>query len=333
MPFPHSVSRKPENDSAIHKSLELYVSETAPSPTEKRSLLRWFILAAIALALHGLALYLSPQWLRPAPPPPIEITQVDPSKLAAMKNKWKQRGFLVAKDPSKPKVDQPEPKNARYESDRNQSVEKEMRGKNSDVVPNTSGSPEGKAAQERTKSVEAARLKKIPLSALSNFQGLPMPAAGSQNEPEPELKRGRAGPTADQNLNENLPEGAEAMLNTVESVYYTFYARIYDQIGPLWQSHVRALISRKRFAVGGYLTQVDVVFDANGNYQQTHILNSCGVQEFDHAIITAWAKIPRFPNPPQSLIQPDGKIHMGWSFNVTLDEGMQWQYQPPERQY
>lgn len=333
MALPSTAPHKPENDPAIHTSLELYVSETAPSSAEKRSLLRWFILAAIALTLHGLALYLSPQWLRPPPPPPIEVTQVDPAKLAAMKNKWKQRGFLVAKDPAKPKVDQVAPKNARYESDRNQSVEKEMRGKNSDVVPNTSGSPEGKTVDASSKSKEASRLKQIPLSALSNFQGLPMPGPGPQHEREPELKRGRAGATADQNLNENLPEGAEAMLNTVESVYYTFYARIYDQIGPLWQSNVRSLISRKRFGVGGYLTQVDVVFDSNGNYQQTQVLNSCGVQDFDQAVVAAWAKIPRFPNPPRSLIQPDGKIHMGWSFHVMLDEGMQWQYQPPERQY
>lgn len=334
MPLLSPTHSKPENDPAIHKSLELYVSETAPSPTERRSLLRWFILAAVALALHGLALYLSPQWMRPAPPAPIEVTSVDPKKLAALKNRWKERGFLVAKDPSKPKTSQPEPKNARYESDRNQSVEKEMRGKNSNVVPNTSGSPDGKAAKESSKSKETARLKKIPLSSLSNFQGLPMPGPGPQNQTEPELKRGRAGPTADQNINEpNLPEGAEAMLNTVESVYYTFYSRIYDQIGPLWQSYVRDVISRKRFPAGGYLTQVDVVFDSDGNYLESHILNSCGIAEFDHAVVAAWAKIPRFPNPPRSLIQPDGKIHMGWSFHVMLDERMQWQYMPPERQY
>ncbi len=334
MALPSSPLSPREKDSEVRKSLALYVSETAPSPPERKTILRWFLLALVALALHGLALYLSPQWMKPAPPAPIEVTQVDPAKLAAMKNKWKERGFLVAKDPNKPKTNQPEPKNARYESDRNQSVEKEMRGKNSDVVPNTSGSPEAKAEKERVKKQEAARVKKIPLSALSNFQGLPVPTAGKEAQAEPELKRGRAGPTVDQNLNEpNLPEGAEAMLNTVESVYYTFYSRIYEQIGPLWQSLVRDVISRKKFPPGSYLTQVDVVFDSEGNYQEARILNSSGIPEFDHAVVAAWTKIPRFPNPPRSLIQPDGRIHMGWSFNVMLGEGMQWQYQPPERQY
>ncbi len=329
-----SDSGTTSREGMMKRSLALYVSETAPSPVERKPYLRWFILALVAIFLHGLALYLSPRWMKPAPPAPVEVTQVDPAKLAAIKNKWKQRGFLVAKDPSKPKTNQPEPKNARYESDRNQSVEKEMRGKNSDVVPNTSGSPEGKAAKDRSNARENERVKKIPLTSLSNFQGLPMPTQRQNPEVQPELKRGRNGPTVDQNLNEpNLPEGAEAMLNTVESVYYTFYARIYDQIGPLWQSNVRDIISRKKFATGVYVTNVDVIFDSEGNYEQTHILSSAGVPEFDHAVIAAWTRIPRFPNPPRSLIQPDGKIHMGWSFNVTLDDRMQWQYQPPERQY
>lgn len=327
-----SVPNPPESELSIQRSIELYISETAPSPIEKRSLARWFLLALIAIAFHGLALHFSPHFFRPIPPPPVEITQVDPAKLAAIKNKWKERGFLVAKDPSKPKDDQAAPKDARYESDRNRSVEKETRGKVSDVIPNTSGKPDAKTRQEKAQK-ENNRVKNIPLASLSNFQGLPVPGRRPE-EAEASERQGRAGPTADQNINEpNLPEGAEAMLNTVESVYYTFYARIYDQIGPLWQSNVREAISRKRYAEGSYLTQVDVVFDSEGNYQQTQILTSSGVPEFDHAVVAAWAKIPRFPNPPRSLIQPDGKIHMGWSFHVLLDSRMQWQYMPPERQY
>jgi len=325
------VPTPPESELSIQRSIALYISETAPSPIERRSTSRWLLLALIAILLHALALYISPGFWQPIPPPPVEITQVDPAKLAAIKKQWKERGFLVAKDPLKPKVDQAAPKDARYESDRNQSVEKETRGKVSDVIPNTSGKPDAKTRQEKAQK-ENSRVKSIPLSSLSNFQGLPMPKRRLDDN-EASERQGRAGPTVDQNLLENLPEGAEAMLNTVESVYYTFYARIYDQIGPLWQSNVRNAISRKRYAEGSYLTQVDVTFDSEGNYQQTQILTSSGIPEFDHAVVAAWAKIPRFPNPPRSLIQPDGKIHMGWSFHVLLDSRMQWQYMPPERQY
>jgi TonB family protein len=315
----------------LEKSLTLYVTETDPSPIEKRSFGRWVVLALLVLALHLIALYFTPNLFRPAPPPPIEVQEIDPAKIAAVKNSWKQKGFLLSKDPEKPKTKTKAPENARYESDRNRTVEKETRARQTNVVPNVKGDPKGKD-QQKKKTAAEKDARKIPLTNLSNFQGLPVPGKRPEENTEESRQRGNPGETGDQALRDrSLQEGAENMLNTVESVYYSFYARIYDQIGPLWQSILNERVSRHKPPTGDYTTRAEIVFDSDGNYRDTRILSSSGIEDFDTAIPAAWRKIPRFPNPPRGLIQSDGYIHMVWSFSVRIDDRMQWQYLPPER--
>jgi hypothetical protein len=293
-------------------------------------------LAAVALLLHLFLFWVMPRLAPPLPPPPIEIQQVDPAKLQAIKNRWKERGFLLSKDPNPPKTKEPEPKDARYESDRNRSVEKETRARQTNVIPNVAGDPKGASDRDQTaqkKSPGAQRARNIPLSDLSNFRSLPKPGKPDDDR-QAARRRGGPGDTGDQALNDDsLPVGAENMLNTVESVYYSFYARIYEQIGPLWQSRVRDVVYRKRLPAGDYITRVDVVFDSEGNFVEARILDSSGVPELDQVVPAAWARIPRFPNPPRGLIQPDGKIHTGWGFNVRIDPNMNWNYLPPQRAY
>lgn len=331
------LAKHPERTPAeLERSLTLYVTETAPSPVERRSFRRWVLLAALALLLHLAALYLSPGWFRPIPPPPIEVSQIDPAKLAAIKRGWKDRGFLLSKDPNPPKSKEAAPKDARYESDRNRAVEKETRARKTNVIPNVAGDPNSKAAKDAAaKRANRTRdASKIPLSNLSNFQGLPVPGPRNERERAEERRQGGPGETGDQALlDRSVPEGAENMLNTVESVYYSFYARMYEQIGPLWQSLLGERVRRKRPPPGEYYTQAEIIFDDQGYFVEARIISRSGIDEFDSAVPEAWAKIPRFPNPPRGLVQSDGKIHMGWTFAVRIDERMQWQYMPPERSY
>jgi hypothetical protein len=325
-----------DRKSASGESLRLYLSETEPSGIEKRTLVRWLLLAFAALILHLLFFWVMPRLSRPIPPPPIEIQQVDPAKLQAIKNRWKERGFLLSKDPNRAKDQTPPPKNARYESDRNRTVEKETRARQTNVIPNQAGNPKSADTTDQTaqkKNAAPKNARQIPLSNLSNFRSLPAPMRPESERPAKE-RRGGPGDTGDQALNDDsVPLGAENMLNTVESVYYSFYARIYEQIGPLWQSRVRDVVYRKRLPAGDYITRVDVVFDPDGNFLEARLLDSSGVPELDQVVSAAWAQLPRFPNPPRALIQPDGKIHTGWGFNVRIDPNMNWNYLPPQRAY
>ncbi len=329
----HSLGRK----AATGESLRLYVAETEPSGIEKRKIVRWLLLALAAFLLHLFFFWVMPRFAPTVPSPPVEVTQIDPAKLQAVKNRWKERGFLLSKDEKTPKTKTPEPKNARYESDRNRVVERETRARQTNVIPNQPGSPEAKGkAEAKAQKAQNARpkvdpLKGISLGQLSNFRQLPPPGPTAEERADSQ-RRGRPGPTGNQALNDpTLPEGAENMLNTVESVYYSFYARIFETIGPLWQSRVRDVVYGMRLHQGNYTTRAEVIFDADGNHVETIIHESAGYSQLDQAVISSWQRIPRFPNPPRGLIQSDGKIHMGWSFTVMIDRDLNWNYVPPDR--
>ncbi|MFL5812321.1 MAG: TonB C-terminal domain-containing protein, partial [Bdellovibrionia bacterium] len=130
----------------------------------------------------------------------------------------------------------------------------------------------------------------------------------------------------------NLPVGSENLLNAEESVYYSFYARLYDAIGPIWASRLRELAGSTRVNPGDYTTAVDVVLDREGNLVEVRLMSSSRIREFDEAVNTSWARIGKFPNPPSGLVKEDGKVHTGWNFTVQVGGGgAGLMLMPPER--
>jgi len=124
----------------------------------------------------------------------------------------------------------------------------------------------------------------------------------------------------DQNIvDRTLPEGSENMLNTKQSIYYSFYSRLYEAIGPIWQSRAREVPYRRQLSPGDYVTIVDIVLDRDGNLVETRYLQSAGVADFDDAVESSWRKIGRFPNPPRGLLNAEGKLHIVWSFTFQID--------------
>jgi protein TonB len=144
-----------------------------------------------------------------------------------------------------------------------------------------------------------------------------------------------SGPGGEQYVaDKNLPEGSENLLNAEESVYYSFYARLYDAIGPIWASRLREISQTARVQPGDYTTSVDVVLDPEGNLVEVRLLQSSQVREFDEAVHSSWSKIGKFPNPPKGLIKEDGKVHTGWNFTVQVGGGgAGLMLMPPERAY
>jgi hypothetical protein len=199
-------------------------------------------------------------------------------------------------------------------SDRNIRVEKEQRAKQTQVLPAPQSQPQTQDAPPNYQS-------KTQLSKL----GIPY----HLNRKPPDPKYAPFAPTrptdylgGDQAVDDKqLPYGAENMLNAEQSVYYTFYSRRYQALGPVWESKIRSTIGSRGIAAGEYLSQVDVVLDPDGRVVQVNFSSRSGVPEFDKAVEDAWFKIGRFPNPPKEHIQPDGYLHTGWSFRVDLAQG------------
>ncbi len=279
----------------------------------------WLIAFGVAAALHFLLLMVSGIPKSVTHSPPAEVHTIDARKLEAIRNQWK-KSLLINKDPALPKNLSPSP-DARYLSDRNIRVKKEQRARQTNVVPQPS---------HLSAAPDAPDLKRlgVPLKLGAGGKRIPSPKDGAKRGTTHNAQGG------DQAISDRaLPEGSENLLNAQESVYYSFYARLYEAIGPVWQSLIRNTPHRRPVRPGDYTTVVDVVFDSAGKLLAVNYLTRSGVQEFDAAVDSSWRKIGRFPNPPRDLLNAQGHVHMGWSFSVHMTEGFQLQYLPPERNY
>lgn len=312
-----------------------------PSPWRRSGV--WLALLA-ALIFHLLFMWVKVQWSSPARPMPVEVKQIDMNKLEAIRKQWRDQekkptGFLLDKDPKAPS-EKEAPKDARYESARNVRVEKEQRAKQTNVIPKPAVPFQQAQPQEnalpKAQNEAAKSRSKVKLGNL----GIPMKFAPDRKKVGKDGRKSQAQQVqpgsegGDQALREkDLPEGAENLLNTKESIFYTFYARLYEAIGPVWQSRIRSIGYRRQVRPGEYSTVVDVILDREGGLIEIRRMQSSGIDEFDSAVDSSWRKISRFPNPPTGLVEADGYVHTGWTFTVNVGQGAMIEYLPPERVY
>jgi outer membrane biosynthesis protein TonB len=305
----------------------------------------WIAVAIIALLFHLLILLPKIPGFGLSSParPRIDIQQVDPAKLDAIRKQWKSREqqLLLDKNLHTPTAKEPPP-DARYMSDRNMRVEKEQRARETTVMPKAARPGEPSPSHPKTEPARPEAKSRGHLPSLGNL-GVPLPAAPTRAAPrQPVQQASHLDGTAvnggedggSQYMDDrSLSEGSENLLNAQESVYYSFYARLYEAIGPIWQSKIRQAARSSRLQPGEYITSVDVVFDREGNLLAVNQVKGSGVEAFDRAASSSWRAVGRFPNPPEGLLNANGQVHTGWTFAVQLNQGMGLEYLPPERVY
>ena len=293
----------------------------------------WAVVIVLTLLLHALLLWMRPFTGMTAAPPRVEIQQIDPRKIEAIRKMWdkREKALLLDKDKNAPH-EKEAPKDARYMSDRNIRVEKEQRAKQTNVLP-IPGQKSQASQQDKAPPREKTQTKSHTLPRLGDL-GIPL-KLDSRPRPQPrQPDHSFTHDAGDQALNDKtLPEGSENLLNAQESVYYSFYARLYEAIAPIWQSNIREVPYRRKVGQGEYSTVVDVVFDREGSLIGINKIHESGIPEFDSAVDRSWRKIGRFPNPPKDLLDGSGQVHTGWTFTVEVGKGFNLDYMPPERNY
>lgn len=283
----------------------------------------WAVIALLSIFWHLAWFSVRPAWRGIQTPPPVEIQSIDPKKLDAIRQKWKEKPLLLHSDASIPKADHA-PNQARYSSDRNIRVEKEQRAKKTAVIPKPMTAPP--QAQPQTPP-QTPNDKKAP--KLGDL-GVPIRPKPPQTSTPPRPNE----PTGDQALLDNkLPEGNQNILNTQESVYYSFYSRLYEAIGPIWQSRINEVPQHRKVLPGEYITIAEIVLNSAGELVAVNIKQGSGIAEFDAAVESSWRKIARFPNPPRGLLNGSNEVHTGWTFAVRVGDRQFLEYLPPERAY
>jgi len=227
----------------------------------------------------------------PAQKEPVSIKRISPSQLKQIKQNWQKS--LVLKNENA-RQDKAAPKDAKYYSDRNTRVEKETRARKSQALP--------QKGESTPKSLDLSKF------GLNLTEGIKISKKSVQQK-------------IDQALSPNaLPLGAENLLNTEKSIYYSYYSRLYEAIAPIWQSKIKEIIRAQKFVPAIYVTKADIVFNKKGQVTDIIFKKKSGVPQFDQVVVDSWKKVSRVMNPPKSLLSEDGKVTTSWTFNVNLQD-------------
>lgn len=127
---------------------------------------------------------------------------------------------------------------------------------------------------------------------------------------------------SDDALPSEMKVGDFTVLNTDAHLFYTFFARIKDQIRFRWVRQVENSIESLRIrdihsqTQSTWNTQIEVVLDRHGNYLSSAVMKPSGMPSFDKAALVAFKEGAPFPNPPREMIKEDGKIYLDYAFQV-----------------
>ena len=123
-----------------------------------------------------------------------------------------------------------------------------------------------------------------------------------------------------------LKQGSFTALNTDQFTYYTFFARMNEQIKPRWVSRLRdfgfmqSQQDLQKLAQYPRTTQVEFVLDRTGKLLQTIVHLTSSYRSLDIAATDAFKDSAPINNPPEGLVGEDGKIHLFYNFTVHWNE-------------
>ncbi len=118
--------------------------------------------------------------------------------------------------------------------------------------------------------------------------------------------------------------GSHTLLNTREFKYYSYFARMKEQLYWRWTELFREesslLSARLKRGRGQNLfhTSLYVYLSPDGEIQDISVVKSSGVESIDSIALYAFLRSAPFPNPPAGLVEEDGYIHIRQSFHLHI---------------
>jgi TonB family protein len=207
-------------------------------------------------------------------------------------------------------------------SNERQRVRKEMRAAQNGMTANRSENATNKPQTEelRRKSENPSHQKLQRGQGLQAYQPQLRPIL-----PPPSSEfREQGFSTVGEALPNDMEIGSFTSLNTDRYLYYSFFARIEEQIRFRWESRIRAAIMRLtgqslRGSNTAWQTNLEIYLKRNGEFDSAHLMKGSGISSFDSAASQAFREARMFPNPPQEMVESDGFIHLRYSFMVRYD--------------
>jgi hypothetical protein len=302
-----------------------------------------FLHVIVSVATYEASLYFD----QPKAKPTVLIDWIEPSQLK--KDDWSKVSDQVVRKADLPKdlIDLNLKTKRRFLSEEKQTVKKETRAAASGMTENresldlSPSRPASRAtttrmttskAQARTNSFARQRLPEVLPNSIF-VEGLGDVTIEEKNENSngdrqsasrelvlpSDPRRNRGVSTTGEQLPSDIQIGDFTALNTDRFMFYTFYARIEEQIRHRWVRYVKAAIfggGDLREGQNEYVTNLEVVLNREGDFVRAIIHDGSGSRDIDAAPILAFREAKRIPHPPREMVKADGTIRLYYSFHV-----------------
>lgn len=275
----------------------------------------------LSLAVH----FLLALWAARMPSSQIEMAGRHPIEIDIREPalRMKKNFVMETEDPSKDLLRDLKDK-ANFLSKLTKRVKEETRARATDATQNRPGQDPSPSLEARAKGLMGHSAGRERGQALQ----LPPGVGPQHNQDQGGGPFGRQVVVGQSTVGEYIPgvkEGAFTALNTDRFTYYTFFARINDQVRNRWVRNLRELAStlsmQQMIALAEFerTTQVDIQLNAEGEFVRSVVLKSSGFKGLDQAATLAFQSAAPFINPPKEMVEEDGLIHLVYGFVV------QWQ--------
>lgn len=283
----------------------------------------------------------------PAEQAPIEITNIPPEVLKQMLQQQQQpkakvnpreKEIAETEDAKNNKVDP----DAKFLSDRNQTVEKETKSNIVDDFRKKQG--EGRKAKEMGKedaptgaeTADEETFKDLDVNDAPSF----LPDAKNKG-----IKRdwkklslkdlgvgGDGGNlSATDDRLKGVDEGDRTILSTREFKFFSYYHRIKELLRQHWKPNVERKLTRmyekgKVIGEDEMITRLQVLLSPDGHITRISKVTSSGIEEIDEAAVDAFNRASPFPNPPKGMLDADGFVRINWDFILKTEAAPRIQF-------
>ncbi len=120
---------------------------------------------------------------------------------------------------------------------------------------------------------------------------------------------------------EDIEEGEQTFLNAREYRYAFFFNRVKRNVSQRWRAskaHRQHDPYGRIYGVRDRLTVVQVTLNPHGDLDDVIIAKDSGVAFLDEAALDAFRAAEPFPNPPDGLQDPDGRIRFRFGFFLEI---------------
>lgn len=231
-------------------------------------------------------------------------------------------GQLV--DLPKPTEEQ-KPEESEYLAEHDISVEQEMRSPRFEINPEVLSDVWSRDRKMQQEDLFDVNVEKPSTGAKvgndrfdpdrdGNLSALPSPWARTNKDglqdPVPASHTSSAQAGAPNNDLVDEEAGDRLALNAREYLYAAYLQRIRRLVNFYWNQNLDNLPSSTAIVKAASTTVVEAVLDEHGGLDTIRVTSGAGVAELDDAVVQAFHLAHPFPNPPEGLVSPDGRVYL-----------------------